>query len=284
MVRKVLYVSMILCFALLLYAGCKGKTKPVNVPLSIFRVTYSDSDQDGTVNAGDQLIVAFDRHVVTATGNPVASVFELSNVGDDLGTGASWVQTSGHAVTITLGTGPVLTASVDDYITSGIRVSETVPPLAIRDATWLTGMAGGGTWKSIEGRLNYAAPILFSAIYFDEDSSGTLTEGDSITLTFTGTVSVNFTGNYWPGWTFIIPVNRDRFGDWAYAVQATGDTVVIYVGNGAKITVPGVHMVGDYVVDHASGIDIAINLPAGWIAYDVGGASVTVPPMALDIQ
>jgi len=282
--RKVLYVSLILCIAVLLYAGCKNKTRDASIPLSIFRVTYSDADQGGTVNAGDQLFIQFDRHVTVVTSNAVAFVFELASVSDDFGTGATWVHTSGHAVTVTLGTGAALTVDGSDIITSQIRFSETIPFGAIRDAAWLTSVGGGGFYVSMEGRLGYAAPILLSAIYDDVDVSGTLTENDTITLTFTGAVST-YVGNYWPWLTFIVPVNWDNLGTGAFALQTDVDEITITIGSGnPDLQIPGTHTVGNYVGTAPSGIDIAISMPAARITFDAGGVDINVPPTAVDIQ
>lgn len=280
--KKFLYVSLILCLAVLLYAGCKNKSNPVNVPTSIFRVTYSDNGTIG-VDAGDELFIAFDRHIQLNSAD-AAAVFELSDVTDSFGASPLMEQTSGHAIRITLGTGPNLQLAIDDFVTSNIRVSATVPFGAIRDATWLTSMAGGGTWQSIEGRVAYHASRLQSAFYTDEDVSSSVTMGDTITLTFTDNISVNLTGNYWPGWTFIIPVNWDYFGTGAYALQTDLNEVTVTLGDGANLAIFGTHTVGTYVATAPSGIDMAINLGAGVVSFDAGGTAITVPPFALDIQ
>lgn len=265
--------------------GCgKEKRGPARVPPTIHRVTYSDVDSSGTVNAGDTLIVAFDRHI-TVTIYPVDNVFELSGAGDDFGSGATMEWTSGHAITITLGTDASLTASADGYITSQVRVVENCPVDAIKDSTWGTSVTGGGTFSSIEGRLGYAAPLLASAVYADTDTSGTVTQGDTVTLSFTGTVELFTSSTYLPGRTFILPVDLDNFGSGATAQKTSPTTVVITVGAGATFDVPGTHTVGDYDVDSPSGIDIAINIENGLLTYNVGGAQgITVPPRAVDIQ
>lgn len=282
--KKAAYVVLIICIVALVYAGCKDKTRAAGIPVGIFRVTYSDSDQANGVNAGDQLIIQFDRHVTTNVAQAVGAVFELSNGGDSFGTGATWVQTSGHAVTVTLGTGPVLTISIDDFVTSQVRINAAIPFGAIRDATWLTTATGGGVFSAIEGRVGYAAPVLLSAVYDDFDVSGTLTQGDTIVLTFTGPINT-YVGNFWPWLTFIVPVNWDGLGSGALALQTGADEITITLGSGAKLAIPLVHQVGVYAVDSPSGIDISISQPSGRITYDVGsGIEVNVPPMAIDIQ
>jgi hypothetical protein len=145
-------------------------------------------------------------------------------------------------------------------------------------------MSGGGSYKSMGGRLLFAAPVLFSAIYVDEDVSGTLTEDDTITLTFSKDIDVNTIGLYWPGRSFILPVDWDYFGSGALALQTTSNQVTIFIGSGAKFAVPGTHVVGNYIVDSPSGIDMAIKMPAGLVTYDVGTSDETVPPYAVDID
>jgi hypothetical protein len=281
--KRIVWITLAVCLLLTAYVGCKNKAKPISVPASIFRVTYSDSDQLGTANAGDQLFVQFDRHIVLGSSNP-AAVFEFSVGGDSFGTGATMVQTSGHALTITFGSSPVLTPSIDDFITSQIRVVENPPFNALRDATWLNQITGGGTWSSIEGRLGYAAPVLFSAIYVDEDASMGVSADDTITLTFTGDVTPFTAGLYWPGTTFILPVNWDRFGAGASAMKTNTAEITIYLGTDAKVTVGGTHAIGQYLAESPSGIDIAIMMTSGYLTYDVGGIAVNVPPTAVDID
>lgn len=289
-VKKGLCVSLVLCLAILLYTGCKKKTQPIAVPISIVRVTYSDSDEDGYVSNGDQLIVQFDRHIILNSGN-VDAVFDLSIGGDSFGTGASMLQTSGHALTITMGTGTpdFLATDMDGYIVSGIRVSEaagTMIPPAIEDASWHTGMAGGGAYTLIEGRVGYAAPVLLSAIYEDAALPAGLSKDDTITLTFTGPVDVNALSYFGANSRFVVPVVGDTFGWWPTAIQAVAgsDTVVINLGDNPDINTNGTHNVGTYTVDSASGIDIAIGMLTGYITFDVGGADITVPPTAVDID
>ena len=282
--RRALLVALIVSLAVLTYVGCKNKSEGIAVPMGIYRVTFSDENENGTVDGGDIIIVQFDRHIILNTGT-VGNVFELSGGTDDFGTGCSMLQTSGHAITIILGTGAFLEESVDGYITSGIRIVDTpIPSTAIQDATWLKPMSGGGSYKSMGGRLLFAAPVLFSAIYVDEDLSGGLTIDDTITLTFSKDINVYKPYPYWPGRTFIVPVDWDYFGSHAYALQTASNEVTVYIGNGAKITVSGIHTVGDYIVDHPSGIDIAIKMPAGLITYDVMTSDETVPPYAVDID
>ncbi len=282
--KKALLVSLIVGLAVLAYVGCKKKSEGIMVPMGIYRVTFSDENENAVADAGDIIIVQFDRHIILNTGT-VANVFELSGVADDFGTGCSMVQTSGHALTIVLGTGASLQESVDGYITSGIRIVDTpIPSTAIQDATWLKPMSGGGSYKSMGGRLLFAAPVLFSAIYVDEDVSGTLTEDDTITLTFSKDIDVNTAGAYQPWRSFILPVDWDGFGSFPYALQTASNEVTIYIGAGAKFAVPGIHTVGNYIVDSPSGIDIAIKMSAGLITYDVGTSDETVPPYAVDID
>jgi hypothetical protein len=282
--KRALLVSLIVSLALLTYVGCKKKTEGINVPMGIYRVTFSDENENDVVDGGDILIVQFDRHIILNTGT-VTNVFELSGAMDDFGTGCSMTQTSGHAITIVLGTGASLQESVDGYITSGIRIVDVpIPSTAIQDATWLKPMSGGGSYKSMGGRLMYAAPVLFSAIYVDEDLSGGLTIDDTITLTFSKDISVNTIGAYRPWRSFIVPVDWDYFGSNAYALQTASNEVTIYIGSGAKFTVAGIHTIGDYIVDHPSGIDMAIKMPAGLVTYDVGTSDETVPPYAIDID
>lgn len=283
--RRALLVSLIACLAVLTYVGCKNKSQGIAVLPGIFRVTFSDENENDAADAGDIIIVQFDRHIILNTGT-VTNVFELSGVADSFGTtGLSLTQTSGHAVTIVLGTGASLQASVDGYITSGIRIVDNpIPSTAIQDATWLKPLSGGGSYTGMGGRLMFAAPVLFSAIYVDEDSSGTLTEDDTITLTFSKDIDVNTIGAYTPGRSFILPVDWDGFGSFPYALQTASNEVTIYIGSGAKFAVPGTHVVGDYIIDSPSGIDMAIKMAAGLVTYDVGTSDETVPPYAVDID
>jgi len=269
----------------LLEAGCgEEKTQPRNVPPSIYQVIFSDENANSSVDSGDKIIVAFDRHIIVAS-NPVTSVFELSNGSDSFGTDPTMAQTSGHALTITLGGSPSLTVDSSNFITSQIRIKASVPFGAIKDATWGTSVTGGGSYSTVEGKVGYKAPRLQSAVYTDIDTSGSLTQGDTITLTFSGNVTVFTTATYWPGRTFILPVDWDGFGSGAYAQQTGPTTVVITIGAGAKFRVSGVHTVGQYAVDSPSGIDIAIKIANGLLTYDVGGGvKITVPPTAVDIQ
>lgn len=278
--RKGFYVALILCLAVMLYAGCKERAKPVNAPMSIYRVTYSDSDQDGTVNIGDQIIVVFDRHVTVAA-NPVASVFELS--AGNFGASPSMASTSGHALTITLDTGATLTDDGSGIITSQIRVSATVPFNAIKDATWGTSMTGGGIYKSMEGCLAYAAPRLLSATYTDVAPPG-YGVGDTLVLTFTGPVNVNIIPAYWPGLTFVLPVSWDYFGNGATAQKTAADTFTITLGSGLKLNELGSHTIGTYAVDSSSGIDIKINISSGLLTYTTTAGEMNVPPGVVDIQ
>jgi hypothetical protein len=283
--RRALLVSLIVSLAVLVYVGCgKKKTQPIALPMGIYRVTFSDENENTLVDGGDVIFVQFDRHIILNS-DIVTDVFELSGAMDSFGTtGLSLSQTSGHAVTIVLGDGASL-ESADGYITSGIRVSDTVtPPNAIQDATWLKSMKGGGSYKSMGGKLQFAAPVILSAIYDDEDGSGGLTIDDTITVTFSKDIDVNTLGAYWPGRSFILPVDYDYFGSHAYALQSATNQVTIYIGSGAKFTVSGTHVPGDYVVDHPSGIDIAVKMSAGLITYNVGTSDETVPPYAMDID
>ncbi|MCX7703801.1 MAG: hypothetical protein N2234_06860 [Planctomycetota bacterium] len=271
---------------LMLELGCgKEKVQPRNVPPSIERVSFTDENTNSAVDAGDKIIVAFDRHIIVAANLLTSSVFELSNPSDSFGTSPAITQRSGHALTITLGTSASLTVDGSNYITSQIRIKATVPFGAIKDMTWGTSVTGGGTYNSIEGRLGYKAPRLLSAVYTDVDSSGGLTQGDTITVTFTGNVSVFTAATYPPGQTFVLPVDWDGFGSGAYAQQTAPNTVVITIGSGAKFAVSGLHQVGVYGIDKPSGIDIAIKIANGRLTYDVGGGvKITVPPAVVDIQ
>lgn len=281
--RKVFYVCLILCAVLLVYVGCKKRTKSLSEPMCIYSVIYSDTNDIGTVGVNDELFVVFDRHITLAS-NPVDSVFELSGGGDSFGTGASMDQTSGHALTITLGTGASLQSFGDGTITSTIRVSSTVPWGAIKD-NWNTSMTGGGSFTTISGRLGYVAPIILSAVYTDVDASGTPTQNDTIVVTFTGDIDTSLTGGFPPGWVFILPVTWDHFGGSGVSAQKTaGNVITINVGAGAKFTVNGTHAVGSYTVDSSSGLDVRIELTSGFLTYDAGGVAVPVPPCVADLE
>jgi hypothetical protein len=286
--RKALYIALVASLVVMVYAGCKNKTKPVDVPVSIFRITYSDEDVSSDVNAGDLIIIQFDRHVtLSPSATDPAAVFEFFDGADSFGTGATlnMEQTSGHAITVTLGDTPVFIVNGEGFIGTQIRIHEDITPGALKDWAWNTNVIGGGAYKSIEGRTGTAAVRIDSAIYEDVDTSGTVTAGDTITVTFTGNVTVNYWNDYWPGWTFIIPVNRDYFGDSAKADYSTGlDTIVITIGTGATLEIPGVHDVGTYAPDSASGLDIKIMLANGFLTYDADGTPVNVPPDVVDIE
>ena len=91
-------------------------------------------------------------------------------------------------------------------------------------------------------------------------------------------------GLYWPGSTFILPVNWDRFGAGASAIQTDTAEITISLGTDAKITVGGTHTIGQYLAESPSGVDVAILIKSGYLTYDAGGTAINVPPTAVDIE
>lgn len=283
MKKTVWIIPVLLLATFMLYAGCKGKAGAGDVPLAVHAVTYSDEDSSGTVNQGDLLIVAFNRHVLVSASTPVENIFELSS--GSLGIGPTKTQTSGHAITITLGNSADLSAYNDDVISDQLRVRSDIPATAVREeARPANSLPGGGTGTAIEGKLGYAAPRILSAVYDDYDGSGTITEGDLIEVTFTGQVTLDHTF-YLPGRVFILPVTLDGFGSSAQISQSIpSTTVMITLGTSAKMAVTGTHTVGTYSADGPSGLDIAIKIEDGLLTFDAGGDEFSVPPGVVDIE
>jgi len=108
---------------------------------TVMAAALEDGDGDGVGDAGENIIVTFDSDVTVNVAAP-AGVFDLPVSGDDFGTGATLAAgPSSNQVTITLGTGCVITgqgvfdvANLNPGDPSGIDISATMPADAIEDS------------------------------------------------------------------------------------------------------------------------------------------------------
>ncbi|MGE3174542.1 MAG: FG-GAP repeat domain-containing protein [Planctomycetota bacterium] len=124
--------------------GADAVLQPVGVPVVAGMARLLDVDRDGTLSAGDQLVVPFSTDV--QVDGATAADFVLPVTGDSLGTGAAVsAGPSASEVTIALGTGARLrtrgafaTGALDGNSPSGIDVLATA---AIRNATTGAGAA-----------------------------------------------------------------------------------------------------------------------------------------------
>ncbi|MEZ0229188.1 MAG: hypothetical protein ACAI25_11235 [Planctomycetota bacterium] len=135
---------------------------------------------------------------------------------------------------------------------SNKKSSSTVPP-AITPPTSGTGPITSGTPGPITSGIT-VGPTVALATYVDVNGSGKVDGGDQVVIKFTKEVRLTGTtiGD------FVLPVSGDRFGTTATVTSgANPSDVVVTLGQGAVLTIPGAFSSTVTKAGSPSGVDVA---------------------------
>jgi hypothetical protein len=274
--------------------GAVHSTPAVNITAgasagpTIVAAVYTDVTKDG-ITAGDFIVLTFNKNITA--NNPTIVNFSVpaNNGADTLGTGAAFTQTGVNAnqLKVTLGTNPSLKIigvySGPTGTSSGINISApnaatiidnlNQPAVPAADAVDITGVVESG-------------PQITVARWADLDNSGTVSAGDTLSITFNKAIVVPLPppppATALVRTVFNLPVSGDYFDFTTYAKTGVYELTFTLSGQ-ARFIVPGVYN-GNNGAGQPSGIDIAAGgIPANSIT-DVSG-NLAIPSVSItDIQ
>ncbi len=169
----------------------------------------------------------------------------------------------------------------------GSSQKSTAPPAIIPPTSSTPGPITSGTPGPITSGVT-VGPTVALATYSDNNGNGVVDMGDQVVVKFSKEVRLNGTtiGD------FVLPVSGDRLGTTATITSGANPTdVIITLGQGSVLTIPGAFSSTVTKAGSPSGIDVAagqktIKDPTGQVAVQsraidiVSGPVVTPPPPA----
>jgi len=274
--------------------GAVHSTPAVNIVAAatggptIAAAVFTDVTKDG-VTAGDYIILTFNKNVTANNPTGANFVVPANNGADSLGTSPAFTQTGVNAnqLKITLGANPSLTIigafSGATGTSSGININapsattiidnQNQPAVPAAQPIDITGVVESG-------------PQISVSRWTDVDNSGTVSNGDSLSVTFNKAIVIPLPppppATALTRTLFNLPVSGDNFDFTTYV--KTGTYEITFTLNGqARFIVPGVYS-GNNNAGQPSGIDIiAGGIPANSIT-DISG-NVAIPSTSItDIQ
>lgn len=252
----------------------------------VISAAYTDAGNDG-VTVGDTLLLTFNKSIVV--NNPQSGNFQLPLAGDTLGTNPTFTAVGSNQIKITLGANPKFTV-IGTYTgptgtASGINIQNPAaspavataiidlannPAIAAADAIDI----GGPTPAS-------AGPKVVSSKWADVDNSGTVSAGDTLSVTFDKAIFVPpAAGSPLTNASFNLPVAGDNMDFSAYAKTGTYE-LTLTLTNNARFRVDGIYT-GNNTAGQPSGIDISASIATGAI-MDVYGITAVSSAPAKDI-
>ena len=107
------------------------------------------------------------------------------------------------------------------------------------------------------GSGNLSNPSITAAFLTDGDSSGTVSKGDTLALTYSETITVP-SGVTLVASMFVLPVSLDTFGGSGLTIQKTASNVIqIKLGDSPTLTLPGTFATTTTSAGSPSGINMA---------------------------
>ncbi len=259
---------------------------------TVIDATFTDVNQSGTVDGGDELVLRFSQDVTI--GAPVLGDLDLPVAGDALGFGAVFAAgVAPDEMLVTLGQGATLTpdglfdaAATNAGDPSGIDVSATITAGSIVSVSGLDAESSAAV--DVGGFLPPPpppppGPSVIAAVFDDRNGSGAVDQGDRITLQFDEDVDVGFGAAAPVAADLDLPVAGDSLGQGPAFASGASDEVVITLGSGATITPDGAFDPNATIAGDPSGIDIAAGIGAGRIVSSVTGSSAQ-PSAAVDVD
>ena len=258
----------------------QGNTVTTESPL-LQTATFQDVNENGLLDTGDKVTVAFSQEV-TIQGTPFAdSVFLLDPAG-----------TFGAAVRVTAGGSPTeveILLEADSLLqpnglygtdagSSGVNLDPAQVGLIDCAASPVQPIAQS---VDVEGEVN---PRITSVQYLDSNQNCRLDVGDGLQAAFTSPVTLT-TAN--PALAFQLPVASDDFGSGAQ-FQGGGmpvgvSTVTIEVGPGSVLELMGTFDLGTLAAGSPSGLDVAAATGFVVDASNLGVSALPNVPAGLDI-